>query len=269
MGTMAAVRTLRAARVLAVLCMTTLGLSAGCARLGSPFRQHTLPAAAPSVEDVVDDLARNDGAIAGFRASGTFIFESPEVTRRRFQGRVIFQRPHDLSLRGNHPVLGTRIFDMECRGDAWVIDIPSENQRFEGQGATTFEGLEGVSVTPFDIAREVFLQEEWGALAPEQVEMLRYSPRSHSAVLLIERPDGFRRRVEVTGVPWVVVRSSLYTPDGDLIAEVERGDYREVEGFRVATRVTSTFPLTDARLEFRLRSIDIDGESYAPDSVQP
>lgn len=247
------------------LCLLVLTLIAGCVHVGSPFRQYAIPPSAPPVDDILADLAANDGAIAGFRAAGAFIVETPEITKRRFQGRVVYQRPHDLSLRGNHPVLGTRIFEMECRGDAWVIDIPSENQRFAGHGAAEFDGVEGVSVTPFDIAREVFFQEDWEAVAPDQVEMLRYSPRTQSAVLVVTRPDGFRRRIEVAGAPWVVTRSSLYTPEGELLSEVERGEYREVDGFRVASRVVSTFPLNNASFEFRLRSIEIDGDPYDPD----
>jgi len=248
------------------LCLLLLTFAAGCGSLGSPFQRYPIPQSAPSAADILTDLARNDGAIAGFRAAGAFIVETPEIAKRRFQGRVVYQRPHDLSLRGNHPVLGTRIFEMECRGDAWVIDIPSENQRFTGHGAAEFDGVEGVSVTPFDIAREVFFQEDWDAVVPDQAEMLRYSPRTQSAVLVITRPDGLRRRIEVSGAPWVVTRSSLYTPEGELLSEVERSEYREVDGFRVASRVTAVFPLNSAGFEFRLRSIEIDGDAYDPES---
>lgn len=241
------------------LCALSLAVSVvccGCARLGTALQFRTSLEDRPSAKDILACLGSNDSAMKNLRATGTFRIRSPELGERQFRGWLVYRRPADLYIRGNHR-LGTRLFEMTCAGERWVIDLPTENRQIRHTDGASF-GNVPFNVSPLDIAKEMFFQEDWGGLDPEAVRLVKYNRRRQIAHIEIEKEHGLRREVEVRGNPWVVVRSKLYDRNDRLLVDTTRSEYREVEGIRLSASIKSVFPGNDAQMQFTLRKIRLN-----------
>lgn len=100
---------------------------AGCSTLGEGALGLDLPADAPSVQSILDDLERNDGAIRSFRAAGTFTLVSPkfDAVKRFRSGRIMFQRPSSLFIQGNHRITNVPLFKLISVGKEFLIEVPT------------------------------------------------------------------------------------------------------------------------------------------------
>lgn len=254
-----------------------------CAGLGHRLERAAAPEGAPDIKKVLRDLAANDAAcgdagaaIRNFRAAGTFTLECPEVEgiQRFTSGMIAFRTPADLCVVGRVR-LGAIAFRLTCVGREFLVEFPTERDPekryyYQLQG----EKFESVpfSVSPSDVAREMFLPESWSALKPKEVRITAYDARVQAACGDAEAatieigPTGHpRRRLVVvplahdSGTPqWVVARSELLDDAGRTIALTTKGDYREVDGFRFPSRIEVQFPGENARMTFEMRNIKIN-----------
>lgn len=243
-----------------VPCLLALLLLGGCVRLGDAFQPGDLPEGAPDTAAILADLAANDEAIGTFLATGVFTLKSPRVdaVHRLTESRIVYERPDRLHVLGRK--YGRAGLRLSSAGQAFLLEFPTERAfYFRPEG----ERLDSVSfnVSPVDIAREAFLPELWSTLDPRQVRLLAYDPARGTAAISIAsggpraRPH---RRVELRGAPWIVTRSELYDRSGRLIAITEKGDYRELDGFRFPARVDLAFPGEAAHIGFAMRRITLN-----------
>jgi hypothetical protein len=63
------------------------------------------------------------------------------------------------------------------------------------------------------------------------------------------------RRLELTGPPWVLVKSELFGNDGQLLALTEKRDYREIGGSWFPAEVETRFPQTETMMRISMRKI--------------
>lgn len=229
----------------------------GCVRLGTEFQARDLPPGAPAPEDILHDLAANDAAIHTFRATGVFTLKSPELTATQLlrESAISFRTPSDLMVIGRK--YGKQVFRLTCIGPEFIIEFPTEKQYYYRAEGERLEGLAD-TVSPVDIAREMFLPEIWSDLDPRQVRLTGFDPARGIASMevlsagLRRRP---RRRLLLEGVPWVVRRSELLDRNGQVIATTVKDAYHEQGGVRFPTQVESAFPAQDALMRFDMREL--------------
>lgn len=254
---------LRVLRASASIILPVLALGpmlTGCAHLGQRIEQVQVPEGAPSVEAILGGLAENEAHIDHFWAKGRFVLKTPELDAVYSlpQSSISFRRPADLFVEGRKytaPVLR-----LTCSDEEFLIELPTEKQYLH---RTRGEALPGVSfsVTPLDVAQEMFLPEGWDKLAPNRVRIEQFDAKENTAVLVV-LSKGLRkqpiRRLWVQGVPWVVTRNERLDPkSGACVAETTKSDYRVEDGVRFPAVIESKFPEQNAEMRLELRSFDL------------
>ncbi len=235
---------------------------AGCGGLAPRMERSIGAADTPDPVEILRDLAANDGAIHSFRAAGRFTLESPELDSiQKFrQGRILFRRPADLYVQGNHRVTNVPLFKLWCRGDEFLLEVPTNSQ----QNYYSIEGEEFTSVpfpvSPSDIAREMFLSEDWGTLPAKEVRVVGFDSELNVAKLVIGPARNPRRTIEVTKMDpaapsWVVVKNVRLDEDGKAIAEITLQDYVVAESIRFPSKVDAWFPTEATRMTFEMSNI--------------
>ncbi|MCX5759641.1 MAG: hypothetical protein NTU83_14285 [Candidatus Hydrogenedentes bacterium] len=245
----------RIQRALAIL--SCILMVCGCTRLGQRVTQGVLPAGAPSVATILGDLAANDRTIQRFKAKGAFTLASPDLAAIKSfdDGFVAFRRPADLCVIGRK-YLGAAVFRLTCVGSEFLIEFPATPEelpyyRLEGE---QYENVP-FSVSPSDIAREMFLPEDWSELRANQVRVTAYDAATQTATLTIGPAKAPRRIVTVKGPPWVVTRSERIDEAGKTLAITTKDEYGDVAGVRFPAKVAADFPLEQTRMTLDLRKI--------------
>lgn len=241
---------------LACVLLGVLAVSAvGCRTTpGTPWEQRALPPGTPALEEIVAGLAANEKALDTFRGACSFTLESPELAATQYlqKSSVYFRRPADLQVVGRK--YGSTVVRLTCVGSEFLIEFPTEKEyyyRFEGEQVSEAE----FSVSPSDIAREMFLAEDWSQLPVERLRLVSYDPDKQQGGIVVLEPGGstVRRRVIVQGAPWVVIANERLNSRGEVISSTTSGDYRDVAGVYLPAWVESVFPqaATRMRLDFR------------------
>ncbi len=256
----------RAAAVAAVLA------AAGCAGMGERVGRADLPVGAPSVDELLRDLAQNDTRIQSFRSGGTFQIESPDLEAiQRFRGFIVFERPDHLYVQGNHRITNIPVFKLACNGPEFIMEFPgSMDQSFYQVEGEQFEDVP-FSVSPSDIAREMFLPEEWGALRPRDARVVGYDSQTQTATLAVGPAGAPRRvvdmvRVDAADPRWVARRDTRLKDDGGVLAITTLEEYTNVDGALFPTKVDAMFPTEATRMTFEMSrvrlNLDVAGEYF-------
>lgn len=241
-------------------------LTAGCAGLGDRVKRVDLPPGAPRASVLLADLAENDERIQTFRGGGTFILESPEFDAvKKFRGSIRFRRPADLYVQGNHRLTNIPIFKLTSVGSEFLMEFPgSRDDSFYQIEGEQFEDVP-FSVSPSDIAREMFLPEHWNELRRRDVRFISFDDTEGAALLEIGPEDEPRRlvelvRVDVDNPRWVVQRNWRLGEGGAVLAETRLEGYHEVDGALFPASVDAWFPTEATRMTFRMRNIRLNTE---------
>lgn len=212
-------------------------------------------------ERILAQLAANDAAIQSFRASGKFMLKSPELQDVQVlrQSSIRFRRPADLYVVGRK--YSKAVFSLTCSGDGFLIVMPTEDRYFASEGAARFNGVSR-SVSPRDIANEMFFPEAWGELNPNTVVLADLNDAGDRAVLHVyesRRRETLRRRVTVEGPHWHVVENARFDGETEPVAITTLGNYREESGVWFATLIESRFPAENAYMQFDASTFEING----------
>ncbi len=247
-----------------ILAVGFLVLSASCAGLGEHADRVSLPAGAPKVDEILDDLARNDARIQSFRAGGTFVIASPEFEAiKQFRGSIRFRRPADLYVQGNQQLTNIPVFKLACVGPEFLMEFPgSRDQSFYQVEGEVFEDIP-FSVSPSDIAREMFLPEDWGAIEQRDARVIAFDPATETAALSIGAGDRPRRVLELVRVnaqkpSWVARKDTRLTDTGEVLAITTLDNYTNVDGALFPTLVEATFPTEETRMTFTMRNVRLN-----------
>lgn len=223
--------------------------------------------AGPLVTTILADLAAQDRAISGFRASGKFMLKSPELLDVQVlrQSTIRFRRPADLHVVGRK--YSKAVFRLTCSGEGFLIELPTERQYFHSEGGARFASVSR-SVSPRDIANEMFFPEDWASLNEQVVLLSDLSENGASAVLNIytsRRRDALKRQLRVEGPPWRIVENLRYDGGDDPVAITTLGGYRERDGAWYATAYESRFPGENAFMQFEASTFEINAPLEAAD----
>jgi len=246
--------------------LSCLLLAAGCAGLGERVGQAGLPEGAPAIDAVLRDLAANDSRIQSFRAGGTFVLESPEFDGvRRFRGNIRFRRPDFLYVQGNHRLTNVPVFKLACVGQEFLMEFPgSQDQSFYQVEGENFEDVP-FSVSPSDIAREMFFSEDWAGMKRRDARVAAFDPATAVATIAVTGGDRPRRMIEVVQVNansprWVIQKNTRLTDAGAVLAITTLDEYTDVDGALFPTSVDALFPTEETRMTFTMRNVRLNVE---------
>jgi len=254
----------------AVLFSLAAGGLSGCATTGgaasveapaAPAEQAPGVAVEGLAERILAQLAANDAAIQNFRASGKFMLKSPELQDVQVlrQSSIRFRRPADLYVVGRK--YSKAVFSLTCSGEGFLIVMPTEDSYFSSKGAARFNGVSR-SVSPRDIANEMFFPEAWDKLNSNTVVLADLNDAGDRAVLHVyesRRRETLRRKVTVEGPRWHVVENARFDGEAEPVAITTLGNYREESGAWFATLIQSRFPAENAYMQFDASTFEING----------
>ena len=247
-----------------IMILAQTSILNGCAGLGQRVEMASLPEGAPTATEILQDLAMNDERIANFRGAGTFILESPEFDAvKKFRGNIKFQRPADLYVQGNHRLTNIPLFKLTCVGAEFLMEFPgSQDQSFYQLEGEQFDDVP-FSVSPSDIAREMFLPEVWSEIGRRDARVVAFDPENNVATLAIGPRSAPRRWIEVTRInpdrpTWVVVRNLRLAEAGRVIAETRLDGYNAIGTAMFPTEVDAWFPTEATRMTFNMRNIRLN-----------
>jgi outer membrane lipoprotein-sorting protein len=235
---------------------TILGctLMLGCSHLG--IRLHKVRVfTEDDVQQAVNTLAARQDALKNFKAKVAFTIESPDLERRqRSRGNLAVEMPDKLRLVSSG-AFGRKLFDLISVGKSFLLYFPSERKVFFEKEGVEVESLP-FSVSPSDIAGELFLPEDWGSADLDDLRLVSQSGRRMTFEVC---SDGrVRRRLSVQPPRWLLVRNELYGEDGALRAVTVLGRYRQIQGIWLPTHLDAHYPLRETRLVMRISRVEVN-----------
>jgi len=239
---------------MAVGCMLILGCSHLYVRpmVIPPFREG-------DVERAVDTLAQRQNGLQNFKAKVKFSLESPDLERRqRFRGNIAVQMPDKLRLVSSG-AFGRKLFDLISVEKSFLLHFPSERKVFFEQEGVEVESLP-FSVSPSDIARELFLPEDWGQIDLDNVELI--APGGRRTTIAVNSQGRLKRKLWLERPRWLLVRDELYAEDGTLRAVTVLGRYRRIQEMWLPTYLEAHYPMRETRMVMNLGSVMVNTELH-------
>ncbi len=206
------------------------------------------------VKGFIQNVVKREAGVRRLQARTKFTLDSPDLDRRvSMRGFVAFAAPDKLRVQG-HGALGTDAFDLISVGRSFVLHIPSENK--------TFFECEGVAVdsvpftvSPADIAMELFRPIDWGAIDDYKIRVVRKDARS--AVFEFGGDDV--TRIITIDARWHVTRRERYDA-GRLTCTTTLSDHTDIAGIPFPGRIEVLYPAERTYLDMRLSGVRLNGE---------
>jgi outer membrane lipoprotein-sorting protein len=246
---------LRIKRALGWMSLATVAAICGGCR-GAVSTRHTIPAAEKLVvlsatkEELLqkyNEMARDVKSVnataelqptAGSKYSGV-IEEYHEV-----KAFLLAQRPAEIRMIGQAPVIGKTIFDMTSDGQEFRVWIPSKNKFLVGE-----TGAERSSTKPLENLRPQHLLDAvlWPEVRKEEPVLFEeFNDETGRYYVLTVLRGGYEmeilRKIWFDRADLNVSRLESYGPKGTLLSDIHFSDWEPVEGANEAPGSVATFP---------------------------
>jgi hypothetical protein len=265
---------------------TVASLSCGC---GGHVKTTTrLP---PSAKQVVRDATREElqekyNAIAGAVKSVNATVELRPTAGSKYSGVIeeyhevraflLAQRPSQIRMIGQAPVVGKMIFDMASDGETFRVSIPSKNKFLVGAVAA-----ERVSDKPIENLRPQHLLDAllWPAIRKEESVLFEeFNDETARYYVLTVLRGGYRteilRKIWFDRSDLQISRLQSFGPKGALLSDVHVSDWQPVAGDQehpggaAAPTAVAAFPRDirierphdDYRLELQITKLTLNGD---------
>ena len=170
-------------------------------------------------------------------------------------GFILAERPSDIRVIGQAPVVGTNIFDMVSDGQTFDIFIPSQNKFVTGPSNIERPSAKPIeNLRPQHLVDAVFLR-SIPADAPVLIEQAA-DATSQFYVLTVVRGDGggpenwnIARKIWFDRANLDIARVETYDPDGKLLADVHYSGWDTFSGTRYPRQISLQRPANDYRLD--------------------
>ncbi len=131
-----------------------------CAHWGTTLERTRYTGTEPQLEEILNDLSKNDQSIQTLKGRGTFTLKTPQLDTiyQLHQSDVSFRTPDYLFVIGRKYT--ATVLRMTCYKDEALIELPTERQFYYQRGGEFFKSS-GTHVTPLDIFNETFFPEVW------------------------------------------------------------------------------------------------------------
>ncbi len=232
-----------------------------CAHWGTTLERQSLAGNEPQLEEILNDLSKNDQSIRTLKGRGTFTLKTPQLDTiyQLHQSDVSFSLPDYLYVIGRKYT--ATVLRLTCYKDESLIEIPTDKQFYYQKGGKYFESSD-TQVTPLDIFKEAFFPEVWEKLPLSRVVLKSFNKENQEAEIEVYHDKQHKRlirRIKVQGIPWVLVESERYSDEGMLIAKSSREDYKITpEGIRFPEIIHCEFPQEQAFMQIKLNRCSIN-----------
>lgn len=272
-------------------------LAGGCAVSKKIVRKPNHPPAPvlnASKEQLVAQYDRQAASIASINASITMKLtagsEYSGVIKQYHEvsGFILAQKPSDIRVIGQAPVVGTNIFDMVSDGQSFRIFIPSKNEFIVGSA-----NLERASNQPIENLRPQHLLDAlfWPPIAPEMpvlFESVDTQSGSHYYVLTLVRlarpqaaaASGPASSSSSAAPAWQIDRKvwfdrtnlsfsrlEIYDSDGNVASDIRYAEWSAFGSWTFPHQITLSRPQNDYQLQIGINRLTIDTQ-IAPDKFQ-
>jgi outer membrane lipoprotein-sorting protein len=246
-----------------LVCMVTLtvtGISGACG--GRTIKQTTT--LAPNAKPVLKDATREElldkynQFATGVKSVNATVVLRP-TTGSKYSGVIeeyhevkaflLAQRPAEIRVIGQAPVVGTTVFDMASDGETFWVSIPSKNKFLVGAVA-----LERVSSKPIENLRPHHLLDAllWPEIRKEESVLFEeFNDENARFYVLTVLRGGYRteilRKVWFNRVDLDISRLQTYGPKGVLLSDVHLSDWEALVGDQehlanTAANMVNAFP---------------------------
>jgi len=179
-------------------------------------------------------------------------------------GFILAQKPSDIRVIGQAPVVGTNIFDMVSDGETFKIFIPSQNKFVVGPA-----NLERPSAKPIENLRPQHLINAvfWTPIPEDSPVLLEEAAEgvSQSYVLTVVRGEAggpqnwnLARKIWFDRANLNVSRIETYDPDGKLVSDVHYGNWDTFSGIRYPRQISLERPANDYRLDIGVTKLTLN-----------
>lgn len=184
-------------------------------------------------------------------------------------GFILAQRPADVRVIGQVPVVGTDIFDMVSDGQTFRIFIPSKNKFIVGPAQ-----LERPSAKPIENLRPQHLTSAlfWDEIAPDDPVLLEQTTQGSTAyyVLTVIHRVGppaataaeanweIARKIWFDRTNLSVARIQTYDAGGQLASDAEYADWDSFGAERYAREIKVNRPASDYTLDIHIVRLALD-----------
>ena len=214
-----------------------------------------------SKADLVAAYNRQAGAITSLNASVTMTLTAGSaytgVIKQYHQitGFILAQKPADIRVIGQAPVVGTNIFDMVSDGHTFKIFIPSQNKFITGPA-----DLERPSAKPIENLRPQHLINAvfWVPVpddAPVLLEQAAEGASQFYVLTVVRGAAGGPQNWNIARKIWFdranlnIARIQTYDPDGKLLADVRYSNWDTFGTIRYPRQISLQRPANDYRLD--------------------
>jgi len=260
-----------------VVCLAAISLlTAGCA---ISTKTHVAPAGPPvalqtaTKQDLVAKYDKQADAVTSINAGVTMQLTAGAAYTGvieqydRVIGFILAQKPSDIRVIGQVPVVGTNIFDMVSDGETFHIFIPSKDQFLVGSAK-----LEHPSAKPQENIRPQHLIDAifWQSIPKEYPVLFEeantIAPAAHFYVLTVAQPATSAAGASATTTDWEIARKiwfdrtdlhiseiQIYGPDGKVASDIHYSDWsttdpilypRQISVHRIAEDYTLQIGIT-------------------------
>lgn len=288
---------IRAKLTVAIAVMVLASFSGGCAVSKKIVRKPNHPPAPvlrATKEQLVAQYNRQAAAITSINAAITMkLTAGSEYTGvikqyHEVNGFILAQKPSNIRVIGQAPVVGTNIFDMVSDGQSFRIFIPSKNEFIVGPA-----NLDRLSNQPIENLRPQHLLNAlfWPPIAPEMpvlFESVNTQSGSHYYVLTLVRPAPpqaaaasgaasssspappawqIDRKVWFDRANLSVSRLEIYDSDGNVASDIRYAAWSAFGSWTFPRQITLSRPENDYQLQIGINRLTIDTQ-IAPDKFQ-
>ena len=224
--------------LLGVLAAFVCGCSGGS---GKTSTRVIPPSARPVIKDASEaELLERYNAFVGSVKSVNATVELKTTTGSQYDGVIdqyhevkaflLAERPAEIRVIGQVPIIGKTIFDMASDGDRFALSIPPHNKFLEGPVA-----LERTSSKPIENLRPQHLYDAllWPEIKKEEAVLFEEAndDTARYYVLTVLR-GGYKseilRRIWFDRADLNVVRFASYGPKGALLSDIRYSDWQPV-----------------------------------------
>ncbi len=182
------------------------------------------------------------------------------------RGFILAQKPAEIRMIGQAPVVAKNIFDMVSDGETFRIFIPSKNKFIVGPAA-----FERPAKKPIENLRPQHLLDAlfWPELPvgePVLFEEFNAEPARYYILTLLRgsSPLEIARKIWYDRADLSLARIQLYAPGGRLVSDIRYADWQPVADVRYPRHIWLARPHDDYQLEVRITRVALN-EDIATD----
>jgi outer membrane lipoprotein-sorting protein len=186
-------------------------------------------------------------------------------------GFILTQKPADIRVIGQAPIVGTTIFDMASDGKTFHMYVPSKNTFVEGPADLQHESAKAIeNLRPQHLVQAIF----WNSIAANQPILFsagdEAEARYYILTVLANAPDAgsasvagqngspdwrIKRRIWFDRMDMNVARVQIYDASGNITSDIRYAGWHSFGNVRFSENVVITRPAEGYQLQIQVKKL--------------